>query len=75
MECEEEQLGGDWEVGGPLGGEVGNRGAEGWDCAGRAGAHSYFPLQHFIPPSLARSLTHSLGRRARRIKKSGRLCL
>lgn len=56
MECEEEQPGGDWEVGGQLGGEDGNRGMEGCDFVGWAGAHSYFPLQHFIPPSLTSSL-------------------
>lgn len=32
---------------------------EGCDCVGRAGAHSYFPLQLLIPPSLAHSLSRT----------------
>lgn len=63
----EEELGGDWEVGGPLGGGTGNRGMEGWDCVGGQALTLTFL---FSTLSFTHSLARSLGRGASR--KEGR---
>lgn len=59
VECEEEQLGGDWEVAGQLGGEVGNTGMEGCDCVGE-GRRSLLLSSSALHPSLTHSRSRTL---------------
>lgn len=62
MECEEEQPGGDWEVGGQLGGEFGNRGMEieEWRDVTLWGGQALTLTFLFSTSSLPPSLPHSL---------------